>query len=244
TKPSSSTTPPSSSQPVTNPDDINIPNAESDFEWEDAATSAVKDYLNTIDGVVINKYVGTRKNVHIPDTLGGKKVLAIHQKGGHADSIDGAFGTTVQLEQVRFPNTLQYIGSNEFIYNRLTAISIPNSVTYIGFGAFSYNQLKSVSIPNSVTYIGWNAFSNNRLTHISIPNSLTKIEIGTFANNQLTSVTIPNSVTSIVEDAFTNNHLTSVELPKHLTQARNILNTENIDIATAFDSGVTITYRP
>ena len=210
----------------------------------DAATyDFIKDRLTTTDGVVITLYKGTRKNVHIPDTLGGKKVLAIQSKGSGRDGITSVF-MYKGLEQVRFPSTLQHIGIYEFAANKLTSITIPNSMTKIPWGAFVGNQLTSIMLPNTVTVIGSDAFAYNRLTSVTIPNSVTSIVDGAFQNNKLTSVNIPNSVTYLGKEAFVGNQLTSVQLPKHLTQNRNPWHNEYVDIATAFDPGVTITYRP
>ena len=73
---------------------------------------------------------------------------------------------------------------------------------------------------------------------------MTSIDGRAFYNNQLTSISIPDSLTIIGEGAFTSNQLTSVQLPRHLTQAYIPWEKTYSDIATAFDPGVTITYRP
>ena len=192
-------------QPDATVDDINIPNAETDFEWED---------LSFTNGVMITAYKGTRKNVHIPDTLGGKPVIYIGNIIGK-----GAWGEIYKvfvgknLQSVRLPNQLELIGQDTFTGNQLTNLIIPNSVSSIGQSAFKDNQLTSLTLPNSIKEIGYLSFANNRLTNIHFPDSLERIG----------------------DSAFTGNQLTSAELPPQLIIQDN---------SKVFDPGVTITYRP
>ncbi|HFH9837751.1 TPA: leucine-rich repeat protein, partial [Streptococcus suis] len=203
---------------VTEVDDIAIPNPESDFVWE-----------STSGGVAITDYLGRRKNVHIPATLGGKAVISIGNKAFYdsnltsvsiPDSVinigEHAFSFN-QLTLVSVPMSVTNIGHYAFSANQLADVTIPDSVISIGDGAFINNVLTSVTIPDSVTSIGGYAFASNQLTSITIPPKVTSIEVYTFYNNQLTSVTIPDSVTSIGEAAFSDNQLTSVTIPDSVT---------------------------
>ncbi|HFU4203898.1 TPA: leucine-rich repeat protein [Streptococcus suis] len=203
---------------VTEVDDIAIPNKESDFVWE--ATSG---------GVAIKDYLGRRKNVHIPATLGGKPVVAIG---------DLAFQYEY-LSSVTIPDSVTSIGEYAFYYNQLTSVTIPESVTSIGPSAFSYNQLTSISISSSVTSIGGSAFAHNQLTSVSIPNSVTSIENDAFVANQLTSVTIPDSVTSIGTSAFNSNQLTSVTIPDSVVHIGDWAFSHNQLISVDIPSSVT-----
>lgn len=186
-------------------DDINIPNAETDFEWEDFFGR---------NGVMLTAYKGSRKNVHIPDTLGGKPVIWIGsqmQPGGWTEIYEVFVGKN--LQSVRLPNQLELIGQDTFTGNQLSNLVIPNSVYHIGDNAFKDNRLTSLTLSNEIEVIRNFAFANNRLTNIYFPDNLLKIGHSSFIGNQLTSVELPTKV--------------SVQY-----------------ISAVFDPGVTITYRP
>ena len=199
---------------------------------------------------MITAYKGSRKNVHIPDSLGGKPVLEIggspHGRGGFGDHFE-VFARK-NLTSVRLPSQLLNIGNATFTGNSITSLNIPESVSFIGLSAFQDNQLTSINIPSSVWIISYNAFKGNQLTSLTLPTMVThdwggiSIYPGAFANNQLTNLTIPDTIKHIGWQSFTGNKLTSVQLPKHITLAFTYLDED--DISTAFDPGVTITYRP
>jgi hypothetical protein len=96
-------------------------------------------------------YLGTAKEITIPEKINGKTVTSI---GNYVFS-------NSQLTSVTIPNSVTYIGSYAFFNNQLTSVTIPNSVISIGSDAFSDNKLTSVTIPNSVTSIGGYAFASN-----------------------------------------------------------------------------------
>jgi hypothetical protein len=186
------------------------PNPERDFVF-DRSTGTITDY------------VGYRKDIVIPSTIGGVAVTAIGSS---------AFRNR-QLTGVRIPNSITVIGPYAFEENQLTSINIPSSVTRINRGAFADNQLTGISIPDSVTYlsgfcgnqlrnieipdsvkyIGREAFCSNQLTTVTIPDSVKFIDIEAFGNNQLTGITIPDSVTGIGYGAFAKNKLTKIVIP-------------------------------
>lgn len=199
---------------------------------------------------MITAYKGTRKNVHIPDTLGGKPVLEIgaspHGLGGFGEHFE--VFVRKNLTSVRLPSQLIYIGNGTFTGNAITSLDIPKSVSFIGFSAFQDNQLTSIEIPGSVWIISYDAFKGNQLSSITLPTVVTHswggiiIYPGAFENNRLTNLTIPDTVNRIGSHSFTGNQLSSVELPNHLKDA--FIKNNSYDIATVFDPGVTITYRP
>jgi hypothetical protein len=158
-------------------------------------------------GIMISEYNGNAKNVTIPSTIGGFKVVGIGR--------DALYDK--QLTNVTIPSSVTYIGESAFSDNQLTSIAIPSSVTIIEAYAFIHNKLTRVTIPSSVLYIGEDAFSGNQLTSVTIPSSVLGIGAGAFANNQLTSIIIPSGVTYIGRQAFANNQLTSITIPSSVT---------------------------
>jgi LysM repeat protein len=192
--------------------------SESDYEYQEIA-----------GGVEITKYVGTAKDITIPDTLGGKGVIRIGNTAFRnkdltsvtiPDSVttvgESAFASN-QLESVTIPDSVTSIGRWAFQNNRLKSVQIGNGVTNIETSAFASNQLESVTIPDSVTNVGHYAFKSNQLESVTIPDSVTNIGDGAFDDNQLESVTIPDSVTSLGEGAFRNNRLQSVQIGNGVT---------------------------
>jgi len=182
-------------------------NAESDFQIE-------KDQ-NVKGGVIITKYIGSKKEVRIPPSIQNSPVTGIGDK---------AFCFNSNITSVIIPNSVIKIldGSNDYestgafkaCYG-LTGIIIPDSVTGIGDYAFSNcTSLTSVTIGNGVKKIGNSAFEGcTKLTNVTIGNGVTSIEQSAFGFcTSLTNITIPNSVTSIGAGAFNTDRdgLTSV----------------------------------
>ena len=77
--------------------------AESDFEWAEKDGKAV-----------ITKYVGTNKEVKVPDTLGGLPVAEIGED---------AFGYTY-IEKIELPDTIEKIGNHAFRGCNFTSFEI------------------------------------------------------------------------------------------------------------------------
>jgi hypothetical protein len=185
------------------------------------------------DGTIeISKYIGSDKEITIPDTIDGKKVTSIgncvfeHCIGLESITIpenitnieNMAFDYCKNLESINVDvdnniySSIDGVLFNKeqdkilfFPYNKSDSYEIPDSVTSIGDGAFyrCYN-LTNIIIPDSVTSIGNSAFFGcHDLTNIIIPDSVTSIENYAFCGcANFTSITIPDSVTSIGEGAF------------------------------------------
>jgi len=171
-------------------------------------------YFETQYGAVLIEYEGSSSRLRVPSEIGGVVVTAL--SGTQIVHWQGVYNNK-SIAALQIPESVTYIGSDAFSYNRLTNVTIPNSVIFIGNGAFSSNQLTSVTISNSVKTIGDAAFSSNQLTTITIPNSVTTIGDSAFYGNHLTSITIPNSVTTIGASAFYGNKLTSITIPNSVT---------------------------
>jgi hypothetical protein len=197
-------------------------NAESDFQ------------VRSIDNgraVEITKYVGTSRDVRIPQKILNLPVTAIgneafaHMRLGKIYDLpamiwlqEGEIIAQNRIVSVTIPNGVTKIGNYAFADNDLTTVTIPNSVTEIGEGAFAANQLTSITISNGITNIADYAFAYNQLTSVTIPNRVTRIGSAAFAINQITNVTIPNSVTEIDFCAFLLNQLISVTIPNSIAR--------------------------
>ncbi len=166
------------------------------------------DYKFEKETGTIKKYLGTKKDVVIPNEIDGVIVEAIGRS---------AF-QNMGLTSVIIPDTVTKIVTFAFYGNELTHIDIPNGVTEIGKYAFENNKLKKVVIPSNVTFIDWEAFENNELTEVIISNGVTKISSRAFAVNKLTSITIPASVVSLGEDVFVANKIVDVTVEGNKTR--------------------------
>ena len=199
----------------------------------DYLTSGDYEYTFLDDGTVeISKYIGSDKEITIPDTIDGKKVTSIgnyvfeHCIGLESITIpenitnieNMAFHICTNLESINVDvNNNIYSSIDGVLFNkeqdkiiffpdnRFDSYEIPDSVTSIGDMAFyGCDNLTNIIIPDSVTSIGNGAFYDcYNLTNIIIPDSVTSIENYAFSGcANFTSITIPDSVTSIGEGAF------------------------------------------
>ena len=162
------------------------------------------------DGVIITKYIGTRREVSIPPKIQNNTVTGIGIS---------AFYNNKNITSVIIPNSVVSLGG--FGNTSLTSITIPNSVKAIDYGAFKEcKNLKSITIPDSVIIIGNGAFQGcTGLTSVTIPNSVKEIwDEAFYSCTSLTSVTIGNSVTSIGNSAFSEcSKLTNVTIGNSVT---------------------------
>ena len=116
------------------------------------------------------------------------------------------------MESVRFPDTIETIGSSAFAKNKLVSVVMPTNLITVGAGAFMDNEINYLVLGDNIQAIYGHAFYNNQLTSVVMPDSVKTIEEYAFSNNQLTSVVIPDNVTSIDEYAFSKNQLTDVTI--------------------------------
>jgi hypothetical protein len=148
------------------------------------------EYYADNGSITITRYIGTVKDVVIPEEIDNLPVVVIGR---------GAFSNN-QLTGVVIPNSVREIRGSAFSFNQLRSVALPGSLTGIENEAFRRNSLTGVVIPDSVIEIGGYAFQDNPLTSIVIGNSVKKIGNEAFRNNlsgengQLTSVVIPEKV--------------------------------------------------
>lgn len=196
------------------------PNSEDDFVFK--KTSA---------GAVINKYIGDRTNVVIPNKLDGEKVVTIN---------DNAFKYT-KATSVTMPDTVKEIGKRAFYSSELKRITLSKNLTTIGVSAFDSSSLTSVEIPSKVMLIPKYAFSGSQIKSVKLGSGVTSIDkyafsccpklktaklnsglksIGNGAFHfcrSLTSIVIPSKVKDIPANAFFECYkLKSVKLPSSI----------------------------
>ncbi|EEI20213.1 hypothetical protein G8J22_00634 [Lentilactobacillus hilgardii] len=110
--------------------------------------------------------------------------------GDNAFTFDGLNGA------VTFPDTLQTIGNQAFLGNKLTAVDFGQNLKTIGDGAFTYNSISNpLVIPASVQSIGSLAFLGNHLTQVSI-NGTPTVATDSFSYNRITKYAASNATIS------------------------------------------------
>ena len=155
-------------------------------------------YSKCNGSVIITRYLGSDKEITIPDTIDGMSVVAIGTSAfsgmspGTANADDNcayirkvtlpntireiypyAFDFLFQLKEVKINEGLKYIGDYAFSWTSLEQINLPSTLRYIGKGAFALTHVKEFTLPEGLEYLGDEAFNDNSyLEKIWIPASL------------------------------------------------------------------------
>lgn len=107
------------------------------------------------------------------------------------------------IKEVKFSNSITYIGSYAFSGTKINNVTLPNSLKDIGSYAFSDCPLLTKVTMNKVESIGYGGFSYcPNLTAVTLPNTLKTIGMEAFVCDGLTEVIIPESVDELPIDAF------------------------------------------
>ena len=143
------------------------PSPEADFEW---ATEG--------DNATLVRYNGTDKDVVIPATYRGKRVIKIC--GG---SLSKGFVRDKTVETIHIPEGVEVLESGAFTYCwALKSVTISKSIKEMGHGIFGYCK---------------------RLNNVVLPEGIKLIDDATFLEcKSLTDIIIPASVTFISGNAF------------------------------------------
>lgn len=181
---------------------------QNEEEWsEDDFTYSLSNGEVTITGLATG--VSKRKNMNIPDEIGGTKVTRI---GSEAFQSGGLYGS------VKIPANVKLVGDYAFNDNQISSLdlSLNGKLTSIGENAFSGNQLSGeLVVPDSLNAISYKAFYKNQLSSITISNDsqLKYIDSVAFYGNNLSGeLVIPDSLKVISYDAFNNNQLSSIDI--------------------------------
>ncbi len=149
------------------------------------------------DEVMITEYLGSSKDVKIPDSFENYKVTVIGR------SVFNNKGLT----SVEIPDTVREIQDYAFASNReLKSVKLPSNLKIIGINSFfCCSALESIELPSSLEEIGVYAFCGAGLKTVNIPKSdtLTKLDQYVFYQcPNLTEVNLPATITNIAENTF------------------------------------------
>ncbi len=167
-----------------------------------------------IDGTIITEYLGTRKNVVIPEGITeiGEDAFAQDKNLQSIQLCDAllkinsyAFGACYNLETIEFGDSLQEIGETAF-WNckKLKNVKFPRSLVKVGKESFEKcTQLESVDFGN-ILEIGERAFAEcTNLKSILLPSSVLCLREHAFSDcSQLTTIKIENSSIYVEQNPF------------------------------------------
>lgn len=184
-----------------------IPVVETSADLEAGTSSGEKKYqgftyIEENGAIVITHYNGNAKDVKIPETINGKKVLYI--RGINAFS-------SPKIRSVSMPSILGVANLAFSGCTNLASVSMPK-VRSIGLSAFSGTKLTSVKLP-SVETISMAAFSNcTKLSNVSMPKVRIIARDAFMGCTNLKNISIPYTISTIQFRAFANCGLTSIKL--------------------------------
>ena len=169
-------------------------NAASDFIYE-----------TTVDGsaVVIQKYIGSRGNVIVPEEIEGYKVTTIGES---------SFSGVKNIASVVLPSSVTTIRASAFNGSSLKEVTLPSSVTTIEASAFKDTYLTSVKLPQGLTSVSKSCFSGTRLTSVELHEGITSVGDYAFSSCNITNFNIPASLKNVGYHAFAGNPLKDVEI--------------------------------
>lgn len=129
-------------------------------------------YSDYGEGILIEGYSGAPTNLNVPETIDGKKVVAIGEN---------AFLGQPKLRKITLPDTVTEIGATAFADCRKLSQVKAKGVVLIGEAAFhGCGDLKTIELPRTVEKIGDRAFQScGKLQALAFSEKLT--EIGTDA---------------------------------------------------------------
>lgn len=180
---------------------------ETSAELEAGTSSGEKKYQGFTykeenGAIVITGYSGNAKDIKIPESINGKKVLYV--RGMNAFS-------SPKIRSVSMPSVVE-VGTLTFSgCNNLASVYMPK-VRSIGLSAFSGSELTSVKLP-AVETISMAAFSNcTKLSNVSMPRVRIIARDAFMGCTNLKNVSIPYTISKIQFRAFANCGLTSIKL--------------------------------
>ncbi len=161
-------------------------------------------YLIKENHVVIQQYIGNKRQVVIPNEIDGYPVKEIESFAFYDK----------RLRSVSIPSSIIKIGEGAFnknnlpedqafIYKRKKNGSIDDTVL-ISYGGKS----KNVIIPPNVITVDDYAFYNSKIQSVYFPDSVLHIKLYAFADNELDGLRLPESLIYIGAGAFSNNKIT------------------------------------
>lgn len=160
------------------------------------ADAAQFSYKVSCRKVTITGYLGIEDNdiLHIPEQIEGYPVTRIADK---------AF-KNMHMKEVRFPNTIEYIGMEAFSGCKLLKkVEMPSKLEEINYKCFQGTALSSVVIPNNVKKLcAWCFAGCQQLDTVVLNEGLEWIDPYSFMNTAIKKIVLPKTIKKVRQDAF------------------------------------------
>ena len=147
-------------------------------------------------GVTITGFLGVGANdiLQIPEQIEGYPVTRI---------ADNAF-QNMNMKEVQFPDTIEYIGMEAFSGCKLlTKVEIPSKLEEINYKCFQGTALSSVVIPNNVKKLcAWCFEGCLLLDTVVLNEGLEWIDPYSFTRTAITKIVLPKTIKNVRQDAF------------------------------------------
>ena len=164
-------------------------------------------YDNDAEGIKLLKYIGTGRDIIIPDEIDGQPVRIIGKD--FAYKADGIISITVS-------DSVTEIQDRAFAFSFGEIETVGANVEIIGNSAFDHCKIKhDLIIPDSVKIIGESAFATMNSDYgLSLGKGVEIIKKSAFSGafENVDEITIPGNVKEIEEQAFFYNHINKYNL--------------------------------
>lgn len=185
------------------------------------------------------KYIGTSREVVIPNEIQGQQVAYIGEYLFYDSNI----------KSVYLGENIKIIGASAFaLCKELSCVILPENLLYICSGAFSNTDaLKQVLLPNSLQIIGSEAFYYSGIEKITIPTSVNGIYTRAFFGcSYLKEVVLENGINNIESQAFADTSVEYLYIPSSLTKItdgtvfQNCSNLKRVEFAEMMNEETTV----
>ena len=192
------------------------------------------EYTKGTKYVEITKYIGTEKDVVVPEQIDGINVVSIGKNAFAKTAIDSVvipdsveeigekgFFKCENLKSSTLSKKCSVVGSQAFEgCKQLEEIAFGDGVTELGTDCFKNCEgLKKVIFGDNMTTIGYSCFKNCKsLTDVKLPKKLKKLDGDTFKGcKSLKTVTLNADLKSLSADEFYDcTSLTNIVIPKKI----------------------------
>ena len=181
------------------------------FKVTGSNTAALIEFRNISGAVTVPAEVKGYKVTSIEEDYWGiwvdDNITELYLPEGMTYICKNAFSGMTALTYVKFPSTLDFIGTAAFARTNIKNADLSGtSLTYVGDCAFAYNtSLRSISFPDTLIQINDHMCDHcTALKTAALPAYVESIGNSAFGTTALESIVIPDSVSELGEFSFEN----------------------------------------
>lgn len=144
---------------------------------------------DSLGGVVVVGYSGNEKDIIIPETVSGEKVVGVKMSNDSIESIEFSselysvgFAACKSLKQIKLTNGITTVTHEMFEgCPELQTVVLPDTVKTIEYEAFfGLEELRNVQFPSGLEKIDEFAFEGSGIAEVKLPDTVTEIGMGAF----------------------------------------------------------------